>query len=201
MHIKKLHDKKNIDPSVLLKVYINDAIKVLYLDRKELFYIEKRNYNKFNESLNFFKNKFRMLADSETRIAVIFGNGFRYQKFDDNAYNLLSDFLDFILLLPPETSLFKKNLSKEINGVTVPTLSAILKSLLTFKLPDYWKINSENYLNISLAIIEVFRETSENYELINSVNDIYEKIDDKNSESINIYKEKILKWIKYGFLM
>ncbi len=201
MNIKKLQDKKNIDPSLLLKIYINDAIKVLYFDRKELFHVKNKNYKKYYESLNFYRDKFRLLVDNETRIAILFGNGFRYQKFDENAYNLLNDFLDFIIQLPPNTSLFKKNLSKEVNSINVPALSGILKSLLTFKLPDYWKINSETYLGISLAIIEIFKETSENYEMINSINNIYKKIDDKNSGSKNLYKEKILKWIKYGFLI
>jgi hypothetical protein len=197
--------KKSSSPNstALLKSNIAQAIKVLYLTRKVTYYPANRDYPKLKEAYGIFSSNMMELRDKNALMAVNFNGGFIYKKLDNQKYESLIDFLDFLLIIPaPRFSLSKTKNSAVINEITVPKLSAILDSLLGFKFPGYWADKQDIYECVVMAIMEIIRENTDNANVSMSISNIKNnELSNENSKCINDYKNKIILWMSMGLIL
>ena len=197
----KKHSTGNV--SALLKSNIAQAIKTLYITRKVIYYRANRDYPKLNSAYSIFVENINNLVDTGALIAVKFNSGFIYKKLDKKLADSIIEFLDFLLIIPPDRySIMKSRDTAIINEITVPKLSRILRTILQFKFPEYWIDKQPEYECIAMAIMDIVRETTDNIELSNSIDDIKNRSSDmERINCINNYKNKIKEWISMGFII
>ncbi|WMT51119.1 MAG: hypothetical protein RE471_09090 [Ferroplasma sp.] len=189
--------------SALLKSNIAQAIKTLYINRKVIYYRANRDYPKLSGAYSIFVENINNLVGSGALITVKFNSGFIYKKLDRELADAIIGFLDFLLIIPPDRySIMKSRDTAIINEITVPKLSRILKTILQFKFPGYWVDKQPEYECIAVAILDIIRETTENIEVSNSIDNIKNRSRDiEKTNCINSYKNKINKWISMGFII
>jgi hypothetical protein len=189
--------------SALLKSNIAQAIRTLYITRNVIYYRANRDYPKLSEAYSIFVENINNLVDRGALIAVKFNNGFIYKKLDKKLAGTIIEFLDFLLIIPPDRySIIKGRGTTVINEITVPKLSRILKIILQFKFPGYWIDRQTEYECIAIAIMDIVRETTENINLSNSIEDIKNRSSDMEEiDCINNYKNKIKEWLSMGFIV
>jgi hypothetical protein len=199
--MKKRQSTEN--SSALLKSNIAQAIKILYISRKVIYYRANRDYPKLSEAYSIFVKNINGLVNSGALIAVKINSGFIYKKLDAKIATSLIEFMDFLLVLPPDRySIAKSRDTAIINEVTVPKLSRILKSILKFKFPAYWIDKQSEYECITLAIMDIIRETTDNIKISNSIDEIKNRSSDIEKIScINNYKNKIKEWLSMGLML
>ena len=199
--LKKVDPEKMPNREVILRTYIGEGIKLLYLNRKHLFYEDNRDYKELSGALSLLQEKIMELSTSNSRLMVP-GNGqFTYVVMDRNMANQICEYFGFIVLLPPQNFRLRNRVKKfrNIADIKVPTLDFVLSSLLNFKIPNYWQEKIDLYESTSLAIIQLISDSTTN----NKVSEITRKVimPDKNSQKwrdINKMKESIAQWMKLG---
>ena len=203
----RFNSLKNVDPEkipnkeVILRTSIGEGIKLLYLNRKHLFYEDTRDYKELSGALSLLREKIMELSTSNSRLMVP-GNGqFTYVVMDRNMANQICDYFGFIVMLPPQNFRLRNRVKKfrNIADIKVPTLDFVLSSLLNFKMPNFWQEKIDLYESASLAIIQLISDSTTN----NKVSEITRKVimPDKNSQKwrdINKMKESIAQWMKLG---
>ena len=158
---KTKNDDKNLSPAALLRANIAQAIKELYTERHKLFYPENKDYERILKMLDVFYNNIDELSEKQPSIAVRTTSGFVYRKFDKNIATGTKDFFRFLTIIPPRGSIIRTAaITASVNGITVPRLSYILKTILEFKFPQYWTEYSGTYMNITAAILKIFNDQS-----------------------------------------
>ena len=199
---KKIKNIK-VDDDLLLRANIAQGIKILYLDRPVLFYPENKHYERLKDVFSQISKNIRDLKPKKPRMLVISGDHLDYEILTDEMIQSIIDYLEFLLYLPPPKSLFSKwRKSVELGKMKVPTMSYILNSLLTYKLPDYWKGKMDLYAAISKSILDIMNETSSNKKIV----EITDKLKEKTSKTIDKkvsdeYKEKLIKWLNLGLIV
>jgi hypothetical protein len=195
--------KAKVDDDILLRANIAQGIKILYLDRKRLFYPENNHYNKLNDTFNHIMENLKELEIKKPRMLVIGKNGFEYELLDDKMVNLLENYFKFLLLIPPPNAIFTRwKKSVEVGKMRIPTLSYMLNSILTYKLPDYWKDKIGEYTDIAGAILEVINRGSNNKKLIELTKSANKNIKDKiDNEREKAYKKQIIEWIRLNLII
>ena len=199
--LKKVDPEKMPNREVILRTYIGEGIKLLYLNRKHLFYEDNRDYKELSGALSLLQEKIMELSTSNSRLMVP-GNGqFKYVLMDRNMANQICDYFGFIVMLPPQNFRLRNRAKKfrNIADLKVPTLDFVLSSLLNFKIPNFWQEKIDLYESTSLAIIQLISDSTTN----NKVSEITRKVimPDKNSQKlrdINKMKESIAQWMKLG---
>ena len=201
--IFKRKEKPKVDDDIILRANIAQGIKILYLDRKRLFYPENNHYEKLNDTFDHIIKNLRELEKKKPRMLVIGKNGFEYELLDSKMIDTLEDYFKFLLLLPPPNSIFTRwKKSVEIGKMHVPTLSYMLHSILTYKLPDYWMDKMDEYTDIAGAIIEVINKGSNNEKLIDVTDQAKKNIENKvDKEREKVYKKKILEWLRINLII
>ncbi|MCL4373170.1 hypothetical protein M1384_03860 [Candidatus Parvarchaeota archaeon] len=201
--IFKRKEKPKVDDDIILRANIAQGIKILYLDRKRLFYPENNHYEKLNDTFDHIIKNLRELEKKKPRMLVIGKNGFEYELLDSKMIDTLEDYFKFLLLLPPPNSIFTRwKKSVEIGKMHVPTLSYMLHSILTYKLPDYWMDKMDEYTDIAGAIIEVINKGSNNEKLIDVTDQAKKNIENKvDKEREKVYKKKILEWLRLNLII
>ncbi len=201
--IFKRKEKPKVDDDIILRANIAQGIKILYLDRKRLFYPENNHYEKLNDTFDHIIKNLRELEKKKPRMLVIGKNGFEYELLDSKMIDTLEDYFKFLLLLPPPNSIFTRwKKSVEIGKMHVPTLSYMLHSILTYKLPDYWMDKMDEYTDIAGAIIEVINKGSNNEKLIDVTDQAKKNIENKvDKEREKAYKKKILEWLRLNLII
>ncbi len=203
----RFNSLKNVDPEkmpnkeIILRTSISEGIKLLYLNRKHLFYEDTRDYKELSGALSLLQEKIMELSTSNSRLMVP-GNGqFTYVVMNRNMANQICEYFGFIVLLPPQNFRLRNRVKKfrNIADIKVPTLDFVLSSLLNFKIPNYWQEKIDLYESASLAIIQLISDSTTN----NKVSEITRKVimPDKNSQewgNINKMKERIAQWMKLG---
>lgn len=199
----KRKEKPKIDEDILLRANIAQGIKILYLDRKRLFYPENNHYDKLNDTFKHIIKNLKGLEAKKPRMLIMTDGGFEYEPLDGKMVDTLQDYFEFLLLLPPPSSIFTKwKKSVEIGKMHIPTLSYMLHSILAYKLPDYWKDKMDEYTDIAGAIIEIMNKTSSNEKLINLTKEAEKGIADKvDKEREKAYKKKMLLWIRLNLII
>ena len=76
-----------------------------------------------------------------------------------------------------------------------------LDSLLNFKFPRYWIDKQKEYESISIAIMRIINENSNNQSLPESLWKIEQNLKEKDIESIKFYIDKIKEWISMGLIL
>ncbi len=197
---KTKNDDKNLSPAALLRANIAQAIKELYTERHKLFYPENKDYERILKMLDVFYNNIDELSEKQPSIAVRTTSGFVYRKFDKNIATGTKDFFRFLTIIPPRGSIIRTAaITASVNGITVPRLSYILKTILEFKFPQYWTEYSGTYMNITAAILKIFNDQSHGEKTGETLN-LVEKNNLNLTESKE-YEEKIKKWLNLGFLI
>ncbi|MCL4376463.1 hypothetical protein M1558_03155 [Candidatus Parvarchaeota archaeon] len=201
--IFKRKEKPKADDDIILRANIAQGIKILYLDRKRLFYPENNHYEKLNDTFDHIIKNLRELEKKKPRMLVLGKNGFDYELLDSKMVDTLEDYFKFLLLLPPPSSIFTRwKKSVEIGKMHVPTLSYMLHSILTYKLPDYWLDKMDEYTDIAGAMIEVINKGSNNEKLIDVTDQAKKNIEDKvDKEREKVYKKKILEWLRLNLII
>ena len=201
--IFKRKEKPKADDDIILRANIAQGIKILYLDRKRLFYPENNHYEKLNDTFDHIIKNLRELEKKRPRMLVLGKNGFDYELLDSKMVDTLEDYFKFLLLLPPPSSIFTRwKKSVEIGKMHVPTLSYMLHSILTYKLPDYWLDKIDEYTDIAGAMIEVINKGSNNEKLIDVTDRAKKNIEDKvDKEREKVYKKKILEWLRLNLII
>ena len=175
--IFKRKEKPKVDDDILLRANIAQGIKILYLDRKRLFYPENNHYDKLKDTFTHITKNIKDLEERKPRMLIMTNNGFQYEVLDSKMVDTLQSYFEFLLLLPPPNSIFTKwKKSVEVGKMHIPTLSYMLHSILTYKLPDYWKDKMDEYTDIAGAIIEVMNKSSSNEKLVNLTKGAEKKI-------------------------
>jgi len=203
MMLFKGKEKPKVDDDILLRANIAQGIKILYLDRKRLFYPESNHYDKLKDTFTHIIKNIKDLEEKKPRMLVMTNNGFQYEVLDSELVDTLQNYFEFLLLLPPPSSIFTKwKKSVEVGKMRIPTLSYMLHSILTYKLPDYWKDKMDEYIDIAGAIIEVMNKSSSNEKLINLTKEAERNIaNEVNKEREKIYKKKILEWLRLNLII
>ena len=203
----RFNSSKNVDPEkmpnkeIILRKYIGEGIKLLYLNRKHLFYEDTRDYKELSGALSLLQEKIMELSTSNSRLMVP-GNGqFNYVLMDRDTATQICEYFGFIVLLPPQNFRLRSREKKyrNIADIKVPTLDFVLSSLLNFKIPNYWREKIDLYESASLAIFQLMSESTTN----NKISEITGKVimPDKNSQewrNIDKMKERIAQWMKLG---
>ncbi|MEM0142910.1 MAG: hypothetical protein QXL94_03015 [Candidatus Parvarchaeum sp.] len=192
-----------VDDDLLLRANIAQGIKILYFERNKLFYEENNHYQKLSETFEHITKNIRELQAKKPRMLVMESDHLGYEILTKEVADSIIDYLNFLLYLPPPTSIFSKwRKAVEIGRMRVPTITYILSSIINYKFPDYWKGKLGLYTDISAAIIEIINETSNSNKLIDITNKIKPKINESANNSKKLeYKEKIYEWIRLGLLV
>jgi hypothetical protein len=192
-----------IDPGVVLRGYIEEGIKTLYLNRKHLYYEENREYERLKETYLFLTEKIRGLAEKSPKMIIPGESSYSFINMNAETAEEICNYMNFILMAPPNSFRLKPRVKRYaiIGKMRVPSLDFLLLTFLDFKIPKYWADNVSSYYSASLAIIKIMtRETSSN-----KVAEISSKIKmpDKNSEDwakIDDFDKKITQWIRLGLI-
>ncbi len=201
MFFKK--NKQKIDKDLLLRANIAQGIKYLYLDRSRIFYPENKHYQKLKYTFEQLSKNIRELESKKPRMLIMSGDHFDYEVLDKKMGDHIIDYFEFLLQIPPPTSIFSKwKKAAELGRMRVPTLSYILNSLLTYKIPDYWRDNIQMYTDISAAIIEIFNDNTSSQKMEETTEKVKQEINKKADEKMKeFYKNNILEWIRLGLLI
>lgn len=204
MQLRKTRSKFDQDKDVLLRSYIAQGIKLLYMDRKHFFSERSRDYTKIKEILDHISGEIKGMVDEHPRMLVPSEDGFHYEKLSQEMADEITGFLNFITELPPPSYkiISKWRKSADIGMMRIPTLTFILYSTLEFKIPKYYYSKIDDYACVSAAIIEILRESSGSAK----VGEISEKIGESfsgkiNEELRNEYKKNIIEWKRLGLLI
>ena len=201
--IFKRKEKPKVGDDILLRANIAQGIKILYLDRKRLFYPENNHYDKLKDTFTHIIKNLKDLEDKKPRMLVMTNSGFEYEVLNSKMVDTLQSYFEFLLLIPPPSSIFTKwKKSVEVGKMHIPTLSYMLHSILTYKLPDYWKDKMDEYTDIAGAIIEVMNKSSSNEKLINLTKEAEKNIANAvDKEREKAYKKKILEWVRLNLII
>ncbi|MCL4327774.1 MAG: hypothetical protein M1149_05655 [Candidatus Thermoplasmatota archaeon] len=204
MQLRRARSKFDQDKDVLLRSYIAQGIKLLYMDRKHYFSERSRDYAKIKEILEHISGEINGMVDEQPRMLVPSEDGFHYEKLSQEMADEITGFLNFITELPPPSYkiISKWRKSADIGMMRIPTLTFILYSTLEFKVPRYYSSKIDDYACISAAIIDILRESSGSPK----VGEIGEKIGESfggkiNEELKNKYKKNIIEWERLGLLI
>ena len=204
MQFRRARSKFDQDKDVLLRSYIAQGIKLLYMDRKHYFSERSRDYAKIKEILEHISGEINGMVDEQPRMLVPSEDGFHYEKLSQEMADEITGFLNFITELPPPSYkiISKWRKSADIGMMRIPTLTFILYSTLEFKVPRYYSSKIDDYACISAAIIDILRESSGSPK----VGEIGEKIGESfggkiNEELKNKYKKNIIEWERLGLLI
>lgn len=204
MQLRRARSKFDQDKDVLLRSYIAQGIKLLYMDRKHYFSERSRDYAKIKEILEHISGEINGMVDEQPRMLVPSEDGFHYEKLSQEMADEITGFLNFITELPPPSYkiISKWRKSADIGMMRIPTLTFILYSTLEFKVPRYYSSKIDDYACISAAIIDILRESSGSPK----VGEIGEKIGESfhgkiNEELKNEYKKNIIEWERLGLLI
>jgi hypothetical protein len=192
-----------IDPGVLLRGYIEEGIKTLYLNRKHLFYKENREYEKLKETYQFLTEKIRELAEKSPKMIVPGENNYSFLNMNGEIAEEICNYMNFILMAPPNNFRLKPRVKRYaiIGKMRVPALDFLLLTFLDFKIPRYWADNVASYYSASLAIIKIIARKTSSHKIVEISTKI--KMPDKNSEDlakIDDFDKKITQWIRLGLI-
>lgn len=204
MQLRKTISKFDQDKDVLLRSYIAQGIKLLYMDRKHFFSERSRDYVKIKEILEHITNEVRIMVEWHPRMLVPSDEGFRYERLDQGMADKIINFLNFIVELPPPSYkiISKWRKTTDIGMMRIPTLTFILYSTLEFKIPRYYSGKIDDYACISAAIIDILRESSGSAKVLEISENISKNFSGKiNEESKNEYKKNIIEWKRLGLLI
>lgn len=204
MQLRKIKSKFDQDKEVLLRSYIAQGIKLLYMDRKHFFSERSRDYVKIKETLEHITDKVNGMVESHPRMLVPSDEGFRYEKLDQEMADEIINFLKFIVELPPPSYkiISKWRKTTDIGMIRVPTLTFILYSTVEFKIPRYYLGKIDDYACISAAIIEILRESSGSAKVWQIGDKISKSFSGKiNEELKNKYKKNMIEWKRLGLLI
>ncbi len=195
-------DLEKIDKDLLLRANIAQGIKHLYFDRNRLFYPENRDYNKLKETFEHIKKNLEELRGKQPRMLIFGEKGIEYETFDEKMMNNVENYLEFLLYLPPPNSMFTRwRKSIELGNMKVPTLTYILRSLISYKLPEFWLDKLDQYANEAAAIIDILNEASDNQKITSLTSDLIKKVKNVDKEEKDRYKEEISEWIRLGLII
>lgn len=204
MQLRRARSKFDQDKDVLLRSYIAQGIKLLYMDRKHYFSERSRDYAKIKEILEHISGEINGMVNEQPRMLIPSEDGFHYEKLSQEMADEITGFLSFITELPPPSYkiISKWRKSADIGMMRIPTLTFILYSTLEFKVPRYYSSKIDDYACISAAIIDILRESSGSPK----VGEIGEKIGESfhgkiNEELKNEYKKNIIEWERLGLLI
>ena len=204
MQLRRARSKFDQDKDVLLRSYIAQGIKLLYMDRKHYFSERSRDYAKIKEILEHISGEINGMVNEQPRMLIPSEDGFHYEKLSQEMADEITGFLNFITELPPPSYkiISKWRKSADIGMMRIPTLTFILYSTLEFKVPRYYSSKIDDYACISAAIIDILRESSGSPK----VGEIGEKIGESfggkiNEELKNKYKKNIIEWERLGLLI
>ena len=204
MQLRRARSKFDQDKDVLLRSYIAQGIKLLYMDRKHYFSERSRDYAKIKEILEHISGEINGMVNEQPRMLIPSEDGFHYEKLSQEMADEITGFLNFITELPPPSYkiISKWRKSADIGMMRIPTLTFILYSTLEFKVPRYYSSKIDDYACISAAIIDILRESSGSPK----VGEIGEKIGESfggkiNEELKNEYKKNIIEWERLGLLI
>lgn len=199
----KRKDGNKVDNDLLLRANIAQGIKLLYFDRNRLFYAENKHYKQLEDTFEHISKNIRKLEKKKPRMLVVYEDHLDYEVLTDQIVRSVTDYLNFLLYLPPPTFIFSKwKKSIELGKMKVPTISYILNSLLNYKTPEYWRNNLEPYTNMSAAMIDILSETSSSVKIIEVTEKIRENIN-KEVDKLKKeeYKKKLLEWMRLGLIV
>ncbi len=201
MFFKK--NKQKVDKDLLLRANIAQGIRFLYLDRSKLFYPENKHYQKLKDTFEQLSKNIKELEDKKPRMLIMSGDHFDYEVLNQKMGDCIISYFEFLLQMPPPTSIFTKwKKAVELGRMRVPTLSYILNSLLTYKLPDYWKDKMQVYTDVSAAIIDIFNDSTSSQKMIEVTEKVKQNINKEADEKMKeFYKNNILEWLRLGLLI
>ncbi len=195
-------DLSKVDKDLLLRANIAQGIKHLYLDRDRLFYPENRDYDKLNETFEHLKQNLSELKEKQPRMLIFGDKNIEYETFDGEMMNNIIEYFKFLLDLPPPNTLITRwKKSIEIGKMKVPTLTYILHSLITYKLPDFWLDKLDKYANETAAIIEILNEASDNPKIVKMTSKLIKNIKNIDRPEKEKYKKQISEWIRLGLII
>ncbi len=197
------NSKENPSDEVVLRSYIEEAIKILYFDRKHLFFEGDRDFVKMSKTYSFVTGEIKSMIDKKPRIMIPNGDRFSYIIMNEETANDICDFLNFILLSPPNSFKLKPKTKRYamIGLMRVPSIDFLLLSLLEFRFPDYWRDKISLYYSASVAIMQIISRNTTNPRIQAISSKV--KTPDRNSEEweeINDLNKKFTQWIRLGLI-
>jgi len=204
MQLRRPRSKFDQDRDVLLRSYVAQGIKLLYLDRKHFFTERSRDYGKIREILEHITSEILNIVSEKPRMLIPDNDGFHYEKLSPEMAEDIVKFLNFITELPPPSYkiISKWRKSVDIGMMRIPTLTYILYSTLEYKIPKYYSSKIDEYACISAAIIEILRESSKSMKVMEISNEISSNFRGViNVELKDEYKKNIVEWIRLGLLI
>lgn len=192
-----------IDPGVVLREYIEEGIKTLYLNRKHLYYKENREYERLKETYLFLTEKIRGLADKSPKMIVPGESSYSFINMNGEIAEEICNYMNFILMAPPNNFRLRPRVKRYaiIGKMRVPSLDFLLLTFLDFKIPKYWADNVPSYYSASIAIIKIITRETTSHKIAEISSKI--KMPDKNSEDlakIDDFDKKITQWIRLGLI-
>jgi len=191
------------DQDVILRTYIEEGIKELYLNRKHLFHDANKDYSRLSEAYSFITDKIRGMVEKSPSLMIPGDDNFSLIPLTDDIANDICDYMHFILISPPNNFRLKPRVKRytTIGLMKVPSLDFLLLTLLDFKIPTYWTDKIPIYYSASIAIIQIISKNTAS----TKVSEISSKITmpDKNSDEwtkIVDFSKKFTQWIRLGLI-
>ena len=121
-----------IDPGVVLRGYIEEGIKTLYLNRKHLYYEENREYERLKETYLFLTEKIRGLAEKSPKMIIPGESGYSFINMNAEIAEEICNYMNFILMAPPNSFRLKPRVKRYaiIGKMRVPSLDFLLLTFL-----------------------------------------------------------------------
>lgn len=200
---KNSGDKKRASIDVILRDSIEQGIRVLYFDRKHLFHETSKDFRELSEAYTQLSEALASMVDRKPRLMIPAKNGFSYEIMTADVAGAISGFLDFILMCPPVGFRLRPRVKKYliVGGMKVPALDYVLMTLLTYKVPNYWRDKIDTYYAASMAILKIVTKDTKSEKILEISSKIANPASNADEKkSIDDFYEKFTQWIRLGLI-
>jgi hypothetical protein len=198
---KRKAEVKQPSIDVVLRSYISQGIKTLYFDRKQLFYQENRDFKKLSETYTYISQQIYAMVEKKPRVMIPERGHYSYEIMTGEMASDISDFLSFLLVSPPIGFRLRPRVRKYaiIGSMKVPSLNHLLLSLLTFKIPEYWRDKIDVYYCAGMAILRLVSRDTTNEKALEILSKVRMHSEDEK-EKIDDFYRKFSQWIRLGLI-